>query len=615
MVGVTAPAGQCPTSATSVCASDGTCAAGGACNYPSTTVSCGIGCSGDTSGAFSCDGAGNCSGAGHALHRCANNFVCASPTACATSCTTDAQCQPGYFCQNAACIAAQAIGAACTGVDQCASGFCVGGYCCNTACTTECNSCDGTLTGGSNGVCTTVRDGVSDPQGTCPISPDGTCGTSGQCVGGACGLKGSGWECPGTCSNNIETLGFCDGAGNCNISTSTNSCAPNGCAATGCATSCQTSADCASPAVCFNNTCIRVAALAIGPGGSHTCALRYGGVVNCWGAGTLGQLGNGATANSSVPVSVSVITTLDSTTRLCAGDNHTCALLSGGSVYCWGNNASGQLGTNPATTSISPTPISVGGLPGSITSLACGGSHTCALTSTGAVWCWGANASGQLGNGSLTATFNPTQVSNITTASGVVGGEAHTCALTGSGVQCWGLNANGQLGNGSTISSSTPVTVTGLSAKSLAAGAQHNCAVTSTGGVSCWGLGSSGQCGNAVQNNTAPVAVTNSGGSALTGVVAVAAGTSQTCAVLTGGGVACWGSDIDGNLGNGMTTQSSTPVTPSGPITGATAVAGGLYHTCAITNGTVDCWGFNGSGQLGNNTTTQSLTPVTVSGP
>ncbi len=349
---------------------------------------------------------------------------------------------------------------------------------------------------------------------------------------------------------------------------------------------------------------------AIAAGYDHTCALTSGGGVKCWGSNGYGQLGNGTTSNSNVPVDVLGLTS--GVSAIVAAFGHTCALTSGGGVKCWGYNRFGQLGSGTTTTS--SVPVDVAGLASGVTAIAAGAYHSCALTSGGGVKCWGWNSLGQLGNGSTTDSLTPVDVAGL--ASGVTAiatGAYHSCALTsGGGVNCWGNNLVGQLGNGTILDSLTPVDASGLTSgiSAIAAGHTHTCALTSGRGATCWGYNSYGKLGNG-STIRSPIPVDVSG--LTSGVIAIAAGGYHTCAVTSGGGVKCWGYNGYGRLGNGTTINSSVTVDVAGLASGVRGIAAGLAHTCALTSGGgVKCWGWNSSGQLGTGRSTNSRVPVDV---
>ncbi len=356
------------------------------------------------------------------------------------------------------------------------------------------------------------------------------------------------------------------------------------------------------------------AATAIDAGSLHTCAVLSDGTADCWGDNFNGQLGNGTTGNSSTPVAVTGMT---NATAISAGGivddagAHTCARLTIGTVQCWGYGYFGQLG-NGIFTSSTTTPVTVIGIT-TATAVAAGIYHSCALLTGGTVNCWGFNGFGSLGNGTHSDASTPVVVTGITTATAISAGYEHSCALlTGGSVKCWGLNGSGQLGNGTTTNSSTPVTVTGITtAVAISAGGEHTCALLTSGTVNCWGGNASGQLGNGTTLTWPnPLPVTG-----ITTATAISAGGYHTCALLTGGAAYCWGGNAVGQLGNGTTTNSTTAVPVTGITTAVVIDAGGYQHTCTlITGGAAYCWGFNNNGQLGNGTTTNSTTPVTVIG-
>ncbi len=188
----------------------------------------------------------------------------------------------------------------------------------------------------------------------------------------------------------------------------------------------------------------------------HTCGITTGGTVYCWGENNYGQLGIGNTKNDSIPRSVAV-----NFASVSVGFSHTCALATGGAAYCWGYNADGEVGTGSTSTTADSLPMAVsGGL--TFTTLSAGGLHTCALTASGAAYCWGSNSGGELGDGTITPRSAPVPVSGGLAFTTIVAGNSNSCGITTSGaVYCWGANNRGQLGDGTFTQSSVPVRVKG----------------------------------------------------------------------------------------------------------------------------------------------------------
>lgn len=317
----------------------------------------------------------------------------------------------------------------------------------------------------------------------------------------------------------------------------------------------------------------------ISAGWYHTCALTATGGVICWGWGSFGLLGNNSGAESHIPVNVSNLSS--GVSAVSAGENKSCVVTDAQGAKCWGSNYLGQLGNN-SPDMISLVPVDVSGLSSGVSAVAVGDWHACALTTTGGVKCWGGNFKGELGNN--TTTHSPIPVDVVGLSSGVsaiaTGGE-HTCALTTTGgVKCWGQNSSGQLGNNTTHDSTHPVDVIGLSSgvKAIAAGTYNTCALTETGGVKCWGWGSSGQLGNNTWNSSQiPVDV-----SGLSGVSAIAVGSYHVCALTATNGVKCWGYGYYGELGNNSTLNRNIPVDVVGLSSGVSAITAGFEHTCAL---------------------------------
>jgi alpha-tubulin suppressor-like RCC1 family protein len=367
-------------------------------------------------------------------------------------------------------------------------------------------------------------------------------------------------------------------------------------------------------------------ALQVAQGYHHTCARRTDGTVHCWGENRLGQVGDGASTDAGDGGRLNVLRAqpvpgLTNITAIGAGDNHTCGRKDDGTVWCWGYNYSGQLG-NGETLSQRSAPVQVSGINDAV-AVEGGSTFTCALRAGGGVACWGANYSGQLGNGTKGGeAATPVPVAGVNDAVALGVGDVHACVVRrGGAVACWGGNLYGQLGNGTSGSgadatNATPVT--GLNdATSVVGVGLSTCALRTSGAVACWGYNKYGQLGKGSADDTpnpTPANVMN-----VMDATALGAGFLHVCA-LRGAIVSCWGRGIDGQLGSGATlndasTPTTTPVQVAG-LTNAIGIGSGSGdHTCAPTaNGALVCWGKNDSGQLGDGNTGTGYSPVPVAG-
>lgn len=336
----------------------------------------------------------------------------------------------------------------------------------------------------------------------------------------------------------------------------------------------------------------------VAAGAWHACAVTHGDLVACWGNNLSGELGNDV--NAGVPAEtdagaalkpnpIPVLVAGASAVELTAGCHHTCARRRDGKVDCWGANYSGQLGNG--TTESSSRPVNVPGLTAIQISAGC--SHTCALTSAQDIVCWGDGSFAQLGTDTLTSSPVPVAVPGQKAVQ-IAAGTSHAAALRSDGtVISWGLDQSALFGIGEVH------TVSDLIALEISAGQSFTCARTERSEVTCWGWNVYGQLGNGTTDNN------NKPQNVISGLLAVqvAAGTHHACARSIDGHVVCWGS------GYGPEPH----VVPS--IENALQISAGSGFTCARTKSALFCWGQNGSGQLGNGSTFDSPVPVAVALP
>ena len=351
----------------------------------------------------------------------------------------------------------------------------------------------------------------------------------------------------------------------------------------------------------------------ISPGKAYTtCAVTATGAVVCWGMGGAGTLGNGTNTDSLNPVEVSGLSS--GVASISVGNAYACAVTTAGGLKCWGDNTYGKLGDG--TTTARSTPVTVQGLSAGVASVSAGGSHTCAVTTAGAVKCWGYNGHGQVGDGTTESTRNA-PVSVVGLSSGVVqiaAGHDHSCALLSTGgVKCWGNGNVGQLGAGSLSVSRTPVDVSGLTsgvARISEGGSRHTCALTTEGGLKCWGYNYNGQLGDGTTTNALiPFDVPG----ASSGISKVSVGSDNTCFLTTSGGVKCWGWNYFGMVGDSTTVDRLAPVDVVGLGFGVQSIATGAHFSCALlTGGEAKCWGYNPYGNLGDGTKVNRTAPVSV---
>jgi cysteine-rich repeat protein len=386
--------------------------------------------------------------------------------------------------------------------------------------------------------------------------------------------------------------------------------------------------------------CTRSRVTSLAMGDQHICALYNGGYVRCWGDNTVGELGLGHTnfqgnfkpyqlTNASGGLAGPIVfgSSTAGVTAIGAGTGFSCALLSDGTVWCWGSNDAGQLGNGSLVLTLSTTPAAVN-LGGTAVAIGVGINVACAVLSTGSVRCWGSNAASRLGLGDSTIfpsmSMTPNQFGPVmlgTTATAVAVASAGPCALlTGGTLRCWGDNNFGELGlaNKTQLAATMVPTAygpvpfpTGKVPVSISAGSSFLCSRLNDGAAQCWGRNAVGQLGIGNLNTIGDDEMSSAGAVATaTTVTSLAVGTGHVCAVfVSDGGLRCWGDNIKGELGYPDITNrgGTTALTPAqigavsfGPGRSVTAIFPGNLATCALLDDNeVRCWGWNNTGQLG----------------
>ncbi|WP_145830878.1 RCC1 domain-containing protein [Actinoplanes teichomyceticus] len=346
-------------------------------------------------------------------------------------------------------------------------------------------------------------------------------------------------------------------------------------------------------------------------GDTFTCGLS-GTETYCWGAKFHGQLGTGGSEEQKTSTPVRVRSPRGVVfTELVAGSFHTCGI-SAAAAFCWGLNTYGELGEGGTTDQA--TPARVQAPPGVVfTQLAAGDFHTCGISAAG-TYCWGQNTYAALGDGGVADRTTPVRVR---TPPGVVftrlaAGGSHTCGISDAGTYCWGSGTDGQLGDGGTADRRTPVRVRaprGVAFTQLTAGILVTCGISGAA-TYCWGANHLGQLGiGGTADRRTPVRVRVPRGVAFTRITA---GASYVCGI-SGARTFCWGDNSHGQLGDGGTAGRATPgLVQAPPGVAFTRLAAGWEHTCGISGARTFCWGWNVNGQLGDGGTTDRTRPVEV---
>ena len=373
-------------------------------------------------------------------------------------------------------------------------------------------------------------------------------------------------------------------------------------------------APCAQGERCLFGTCT-VFQGDVSVGRTHVCHVSHRGSVSCWGDNTSKQLGRADVPYRLEPGAVDGLTDM---VRIAAGDDYTCALSASGEVFCWGATVAWTDASAGEESRTPNAPVTgVARVPGvsDIVRISAGAKHACAVSAKGQVWCWGDNSDRRAGLPDPDKVYPPTVVGGIDDAIDITAADDHTCAVVRSGkIKCWGANDDGQLGDGTTEEREAPVEVKGIDdASQVSAYVGLSCVAHRSGEVSCWGKSFWGGLGDGESREaSAPVKVKD-----ISDAVAVSAGAEYACAALRSGKARCWGPHQLGQLGYGTPDfgfGKHVPVEVKG-MQDAARLSAGENTTCAIrAGGETQCWGSNRNGMLGVGSSREIFEPVTVEG-